>query len=299
MLKAFDWIRRCRNGTELLATLALLETRTLKIKPPELAEHKCIGPPLTLFDRPCQRCWVYAPVGEQRPYLCSACLQILAEASHPDWVDKARHGAIIWGAVSDMPRLLASDHDAKIPIFGRFILDAHHFLIVLNRRDLAAWLGELAIYDSQRLTGVLQVFPSVYTHQRTDFASIFTLATAQDYQASYWELRVQLHPRPFYLLADVHRKRRIQRDVTLGEAIQMLEMVRAIRMLFNPEEQATLLMLARKPAGQEWHFYWGRFIRQLTPAARDFIETWQIRQWPAEKLKLLYDLKPYMVDYTS
>ncbi len=41
-------------------------------------------------------------------------------------------------------------------------------------------------------------------------------------------------------------------------------------------------------------FYWGRFTRQTDQRARDMLNSWDIRRWPDNKVKLLYELVDYV-----
>lgn len=299
MLSTFDWLRRSRSGPELLATLSLLATGELKQPLKAMVESKLMGPPLTLFERPCQRCWVYPPVSLEPPWLCRTCRQIVDAADNGHFKQVCIQSVVVWGTVNRHPKILDARHLAVVPVFGQFSPDENHFLIVVYQKDLLTWLKELALYDSSRVSGVLQVFPTIRSGANAGFSQLFTLAAALQDSSPSRDLRVLLNPRPSYLLDSQMRKTLTDRNLALAEAIQMLEMVRAIRSLFGPVEQEHLMSLARMPAGQEQQFYWGRFMGNLSSEARDFIETWQLRHWPVERLKLLYDLKPFMVDFAS
>ena len=70
MLTGFDWLRRSRNGQELLATLTSLAER-----PDLFAEAGEIGPPPDALQNPCARCWIHPQAGGARS--CRICGEIL------------------------------------------------------------------------------------------------------------------------------------------------------------------------------------------------------------------------------
>lgn len=299
MLTSFDWIRQCRSGAELLATLALLETNSLHLPYPSSPDYKSLGPPLTLCERPCRRCWIYAPVKLEPPWLCQTCLQVVTESGERHWRRASTQSVVIWGTVNRLPKIIGTGQPSGVVVLGCHVYDSNHFLLILYRKDLLTWLKELAIYDSDRLAGLLQIFPPAPDRHEAGFASLFSLAVALNDPHQMDQLRIHLHPRPYYLLQSKMRKQLDSRNLSLTESIQLLEMVKAIRRIFGPREQEQLLELARMNVGQERQFYWGRFVGNISPEARNFLEIWQLRHWSLERFKLLYDLKPYMVDFTS
>ena len=44
----------------------------------------------------------------------------------------------------------------------------------------------------------------------------------------------------------------------------------------------------------EEQFYWGRFQGSLNQKARDMLDSWGVRQWPENRIKLLYELMDYV-----
>ena len=97
MLTGFDWLRRSRNGQELLATLIALAE-----KPALFATAGEIGPPPAALQSPCARCWIHPQVGGTRS--CRLCGEILERSRGLSGL--ARAAVVIWGWVNRVPQTL-------------------------------------------------------------------------------------------------------------------------------------------------------------------------------------------------
>ena len=49
----------------------------------------------------------------------------------------------------------------------------------------------------------------------------------------------------------------------------------------------------------EAHFYWGRFLGQISQETRDMLNAWQIRRWPKPQIDLLYELIEHVEFYRT
>ncbi len=286
MLEPFDWIRRCKSGSELLATLDSLDT-----DPGLFDGRDGPGPPITLFDRPCRRCWVYPPAGGAAT-LCKACRAVMAGNDRRK--DDRAWSAAIWAHVNRLPAGLAGRTGFYADrIQGAFVRDERHFLLILERRRLKAWLQETLVYHGAALKGLFQVFPAVSGAGKRSMGEILCRAVQLDARFPMDVLRVRFYPKPNQLFFP---KKRDQQGVLTFEVtafLRLLEMSRVLRSLLRPDAQDLLRELLELKDKSEEQFYWGRFMGMLTPEARDMLEAWRIRTWARPQVQLLYEMFNY------
>ena len=79
--------------------------------------------------------------------------------------------------------------------------------------------------------------------------------------------------------------------------MSLLEMASVFRSVLSPTTQQILYGLLNLKDAKEEGFYWGRFLGMLTPQEKDMLNAWKIRQWPRQRVKLLYELTKY-VDFS-
>lgn len=286
MLDNLDWLRRSRTGAELIATLKCLAAE------PDLASAEAkIGPPLSAFGGPCQRCWIY-PRASGAAY-CEFCQAILDEA----WKlgDFSRRSVVIWGFVNRLPKQLQNGEgfrDSRIS--GAYVHDEQRFLLMMHKRQLRPCLQEMVIYHGSDLRGLIQIFPTAGS--RGDVGMGDFLCRAIHHEASFPmdQLRVRFYSAPYQLIKPHRRDRQGLLTFEVSEFLRLLEMAAVFRTLLRPEEQNMLSDLLKVDDVAEEQFYWGRFMGYLGQEAKDMLKAWKIRQWPRNRIKLLYELIDYV-----
>jgi hypothetical protein len=297
MLSSFDWLRRSQTGAELLATLEYLrQSRTTE--PGLFPTGDEIGPPYSALDGPCQRCWVYPRLPSSRRNYCKSCQAILARASRLGKI--SRHSIVVWGFVNRLPeRLRTGEEFYGHRISGVYVHDEHRFLLVMHRRGLKAWLQELVIYHGSDLKGLVQIFPTTGTKRGTGMGDILCRAVHHEARFSMDQLRVRFFSAPYQLLKPHIRDQQGLLTFEVSEFLSLLEMAAVFRTILRPEEQESLYKLVNLDDASEEQFYWGRFMGYLSQEAKDMLSTWNVRQWPRHRIKLLYELVGYVAFYQT
>ncbi|MBF0495124.1 MAG: hypothetical protein HQK58_00890 [Deltaproteobacteria bacterium] len=288
MLTAFDWLRRCRNGSELLATL-----NYLKEQPDLLLDQDEVGPPLTAVTKPCQRCWIYPCVAAPYKKYCRTCTTIRTRAEK--FNETSKHSVVIWAVVNRLPKQLRAEEGfAGSIVSASYVHDEQHFLLVINHHELKPWLQELLLYQGDTLKGLIQVFPPADDAPRSSMGEILCRVIHQETRFPMDLLRVRFFSNPFQVLYT--RSRETQGLLTFEaiDFLSLLEMATIFRTLLRPEEQGMLRQLTSLGDGKEKQFYWGRFMGFLDSEAKDMLSAWNIRQWSDNRIKLLYELVKYV-----
>lgn len=307
MLKPFDWLRRCQTGAELLATLQALEATSDLFQPEE------IGPPPSALDGPCQRCWIYprrpgqpasdgglpAELVEAPGRYCQTCQTVL-DAAWP-LNSLSRNAAVVWGMVNQLPRQLREREGFyREHLLSAHLHDEHHFLLMLYKRHLRDWLQELVLYHGADLIGLIQIFPTTGGRTGESMGDLLTRVASQDVHAAPDQLRVRFYAAPYQVTAPHLRDRQGILSFEVAEFLRLLEMAGVFRVLLRPAEQEALRELLTLEDAKEESFYWGRFLGQLSPEAKDMLSAWRLRAWPRERLQLLYELTNYIhVDFSQ
>ena len=292
MLNRFDWLRRSRTGAELLATLKWFEDT------PDLLNEEEIGSPHSALGGPCQRCWIYPRTPSPRTSLyCTPCQAILARARELGHI--SHRSIVIWGLANRLPKPLESGegfHDSRI--LGAYVHEQHHFLLMMHRMELKAWLQELAIYHGADLKGLIQILPPTGAGKGIGMGDVLCRAIHHEGRFPLDQLRVRFFSAPYQLLMPHTRDQLGLLTFDASEFLSLLEMAAVFRTLLRPDAQHVLYELLTLDDISEEQFYWGRFLSYLSPEAKDMLSAWKIRQWPQNRIKLLYELVNY-VDFYS
>ena len=297
MLSGFDWLRRNRTGAELLATLKLLETQPDLLLNPQGAEPgQEIGPPHSALRGPCRRCWVYPrqPSSQHNPHYCRACQAIVNRSRHLG--DLSRESIIIWGFVNGLPRQLNGQESR---VLGSFVRDQYHFLVMLRHRELKPFLQELVMYHGEELKGLLQIVPTVGVSGDLSMADVLCRVIHHETVFAMDRLRVRFYAAPYQVLIPHVFDRKGVLTFDISDFLSVLEMVAVFRTLLQPDEQKMLHDLLTIDDPAEAQFYWGRLMGLLNSQAKDMLSAWNIRQWPRDRVKLLYELMDYVAFYRA
>jgi len=297
MLSSFDWIRRCATGAELLATL---EYFTIL---PDLFDNQLdLAAPFAADADVCQRCWTYsmgwqAPESSSKkrlsPQYCQACALVMEKAA--ELGRTSRHSSVIWGFVNQIPRHLeAGEGFYRKHAHGWYVQDAHHFLLLLDRRNLQDWLQELALYHGSDLKGLLQIFPTTGSGRGFSMGELLCRAILHEARFAMNALRIRFFSAPHQLLRPHVRDQKGVLTFDVSDFVGLLEMASIFRTLIRPNEQQMLYELLHITKPAEKQFYWGRFLGFVSQEARDMITAWNIRQWPEPRLQFFYELFEYV-----
>jgi len=292
MLSHFDWLRRSQTGAELLATLDI-HTNQPDLLP---ADGEEIGPPVSAVEGPCERCWVYPCLPRYR--YCKTCRAILARANQLR--NAAYHAIVIWGHVNQLsPLIRMGDGFQEHHILGVYIHDQNHFLLMMPRRELKTWLQELILYHGPALRGLLQVVPTTMTGKSVRMGEVVVRTAYLDSRFPMDRLRVRFYAAPYQVLVPHTREEQGLLTFEASEFLSLLEMAAVFRTILRPQEQATLRELLNLKDAAEAQFYWGRFVGQLSQEAKDMLSGWRVRQWPKNRVQLLYELADYVAFYQT
>jgi len=284
MLTRFDWLRRCRTGAELLATLSTLTSHS------HLLDGQ-LGPPHSAWGGPCRRCWVYASPPDD--HYCLFCQKIASRAKNRGAM--SRKAVVIWGYVNQLPRYLETaegfyaDH-----ALGSYAHDPHRFLLVVYRYDLKIWLQELVLYHGAAMKGLLQIIPTMGAMPSMDMGEALSQIVQREANYSLDRLRVQFYASPAHIHRFNLRDKRGKLTFEITEFMRMLEVATLFRTLLYPDEQQMLYQLLQVDDVGEAQFYWGRFLGKISQEAKDMLNAWKIRQWPANQIELLYEMIAYV-----
>ena len=283
MLTPFDWIRRCQSGMELLATLTLLNEG--------LAAECAIGeapaePPYGALAGPCLRCWVY-PRAEGSGY-CPFCASVAQEAPKNNQI--IRRVSVVWGYANRIPRVLGQER-----VLAHYVLDDQRFLAMLPRQAVKPWLQDMLLEEGMDLRGLLQVFPTQGAGRNIGMGDILCRAIHHEANLPRAQLWVRFYSAPHQLVNPRQRNEEGILSFDAGEFLRMMDMAEVFRAVLHPEQQQALHEILALEDSEEQAFHWGRFTRQLDQRAHDMLTGWQFRQWPQNKVKLLYELVYYVL----
>jgi hypothetical protein len=334
MLNSFDWIRRSRTGAELLGTLRYLaEEQRAKSKEQEeekkpyapesepyaLCSMPSIGPAHSALNSPCQRCWIYprASCSDQAddPY-CKFCKAILDKTRGLGPVSRA--SIVVWGFVNRLPKQLQNatrrqgdkgtgdmrheNGDTKPSSLksqvsdrlGVYIHDENRFLLMMYRRGLRPWFQELILYNGADLKGLLQILPTTGSAGGINMGESLCRAIHHEANFPMDRLRVRFYSDAHQVLKAHIRDRQGLLTFEAAEFLRLLEMAKIFRVSLRPEEQKMLYELLTIDKNLEEQFHWGRFQGRLSQEAKDMLNSWRIRHWPKNRVKLLYELIDYV-----
>jgi len=113
------------------------------------------------------------------------------------------------------------------------------------------------------------------------------------------QLRVRFFSAPHQILIPHARDKQGLLTFEVSEFLSVLEMAAVFRTILYPREQKALYELLNLEDTSEEQFYWGRFMGFLSQEAKDMLNAWRIRQWPKNRIKLLYELVDYVAFYQT
>jgi hypothetical protein len=314
MLKSFDWIRRSQSGTELLATL-----RCLAEDPDFASVAKEIGPPYSALVGPCKRCWIYPRVSDKDDY-CQWCKKIRKRGQK--LAPLSKNTALIWGFVNQLPPQLqqvqqlqkagtgagpyhgihgihGNEAGSKVNyIFGTYIHDTNSFLLAIASRKIKTWIQDIVIHQGPDLRGLLQIFPTTGSSKKTGMGDLLCRAVHHEANLPLDRLRVRFYSNPYQLVKPHERERKGILTFEVSEFLGLLEMAEVYRALIRPHEQKEIYEVLQIEETMERQFYWGRLLKRLDKAARDMLTAWNIRNWPQDRIGLLYELFDYVCSVT-
>jgi len=293
MLSSFDWLRRSQTGAELLATLEYLTSRPDLFPPGDE-----IGPPFSALDGPCQRCWVYPRLASPGQSYCPSCQAILARATKLGGI--SRQSTVIWGFVNRLSKLLRMGEGfSDYHVLGAYVHDGNHFLLMMPRHELKPWLQELVIYHGSDLKGLIQILPTTGAGKGVNMGDVLCRAVYHEARFPMDQLRVRFFSAPHQILIPHARDKQGLLTFEVSEFLSVLEMAAVFRTILYPREQKALYELLNLEDTSEEQFYWGRFMGFLSQEAKDMLNAWRIRQWPKNRIKLLYELVDYVAFYQT
>ncbi|MBC8263096.1 MAG: hypothetical protein H8E47_03120 [Anaerolineales bacterium] len=293
MLSSFDWLRRSETGAELLATLEYLTSR-----PDLFPSGDEIGPPFSALNGPCPRCWVYPRAPSSRRNYCPSCHAIAARASRLGGI--SRQSIVLWGLVNRLSKLLQMGEGFDdYHVLGAYAHDENHFLLMMPRHELKPWLQELVIYHGADLKGLIQILPTTGVGKGVNMGDVLCRAVYHEARFPMDQLRVRFFSAPHQILIPHARDKQGLLTFEVSEFLSVLEMAAVFRTILRPQEQASLYELLNLEDTSEEQFYWGRFLGFLTQEAKDMLSAWRIRQWPKDRIKLLYELVNYVAFYQT
>ena len=262
--------------------------RYLAEKPDLTGDGMEIGPPHSALGGPCRRCWVYPRLEDD--IHCRHCREILYRGRGLS--TSSRHTLLVWGYVSECPRELFRERARtnKHRALDVFVPDENHFLIALDRYELKPWIQELVVYYGHDLRGLLQMFPTMGGGGNMDMGDILARAVHHEANFPMDRMRVRYYSSPQQLVRPHLREREGLLTFELSEFLNLLEMTEMVRTLLRPDEQKELYELRTIRDVKEQQFYWGRFLGRLEQRTRDMLTSWGIRQWPPNRIELIFEL---------
>jgi len=277
MLNAFDWIRLCENGAELIATLDAIKS-TPQIFPDAIR----MGPPVRCIDGPCERCWIFPRLPESS--FCETCQAIVAESRNLGSV--SRKCLLIWGAVNVLPDLDLNENKSR----SVFMPDDTHFLVVVNGRDVAGWLKQVVMDQDTGLKGLLTIFPTTGKRPTFTMGDILCRAIYHDSRFPMDRLRIRYFARPGQVKAPHLREKQGLLIFDVLEFMLLLEMAAMFKSRLGFHDRDAIRQIADIQNPQEQAFQWGRLMGRLDIEARDMLTHWELREWSPNRINLLCEL---------
>lgn len=290
MLTPFDWLRRCVTGAELLATLHFFEKRQ------RLPSQQALGSPISALHRPCQRCQLFPQRLEfsssPSDRYCDFCGKVLAFSRRV--YKTASHCVVVFGFVPQLARQLKQGEwlEGKKLLAG-YIHENDHFIVMMPRKELKAWLQNLIFHHGPELQGIFQIFPTLGSDKGSGIGELLNWALKNELNIGLGAWQVQFYARAFSLINPHRRGPGTLLACHVAEFLALLETAEVFRDKLFPHEQQQLYDLLQLRDTKEEQFYWGRFLGSLTQEAKDMLTSWRIRQWSASQVQLLYALIEY------
>ncbi|OQX64957.1 MAG: hypothetical protein B5M55_05085 [Desulfococcus sp. 4484_242] len=287
MLTTFDWLRCCESGAELIAT-----TDLIKSAPDLFPVEEEIGPPVCGIDGPCMRCWIYPRLPESSDHYCKTCEAIISKAKGLGRI--SRDCMIVWGFVNFLPDPIKRDGEIKkIQARCLYLLDENHFMLIMLGHKLKDWLREVLLYHGSELKGLMLLFPTIGKGGSSSMGDILCRAIHQDSRFPMDRLRIRFFSRPAELKFPHRRENQGILTFEASEFLGLLEMATIFRAQLLPNEQDMVREAVSLKDNREKSFYWGRLMGFLRQEARDMLTAWKFKEWPENRIRLLYELVAY------
>jgi len=280
MQNAYDWLQICPSGSELMATLDLIADEP--DLPEIVAKEDCLGIPQTAFDGPCLRCRYFSRLPND--HFCYFCNHVMVR--EPIIRSLARHSVVLWCFVNFPPKKIPK---SNYEVFYH-IVDDNRFICCTNRWNLKSLLQEIMLVQGPDWLGVLQIFPTFQGGETMTMSDMLCSAIFDEKTLIQDRLYIKFYSSPFQF---VHKKEREREGKLIFEAtdfIGYLEMAEIFKRGLYLEEQDRLRQVLDIDDPSEKQFYWGRFLAQVRPEARDFLDSWNLRNWTPPQVSLFYEL---------
>jgi hypothetical protein len=201
----------------------------------------------------------------------------------------ARHLSVIWGYTNQIPN---PRHER---ILGHYVLDTQRFLLLIPRQAVKPWLQALLLEAGLEMRGLMQIFPTQRSGPTIGMGDILCRAIHHEANLPRTQLWIRFYSAAFQLINPRQRSEEGILSFEAAEFLRLMDMAEIFRALLRPEQQQALHELLAIEDNEEQAFHWGRFIRQLDQGANDMLASWQVRHWPSNKVKLLYELVNYVL----
>ena len=145
------------------------------------------------------------------------------------------------------------------------------------------------------MKGLFQIFPTTGSGEKILMGDILCRAIYYEANLPRDQMYVRFFSNPYQLIKPHLRDELGLLTFEISEFLSLLEMSEVFRHLILPAEQKEIWELASINEPEERQFYWGRLFGRLDSTARDMLAGWNIRNWPKEQIKLLYELFNYVV----
>jgi len=284
MQNAYDWLLISKSGGELLATIDLVTDEP--DLPGIVAKEECLGLPQTAFDGPCLRCRYYSRLANS--HYCYFCNHVMVRESVVR--SYARHSVALWCFVNYPPKKIPkTSHE----VFCH-IVDDNRFICCTNRWNLKNFLQEMMMIQGPDWLGTLQIFPVFRGGETLTMSDLLCSAIFDESALVQDRLYIKFFSSPYQF---VHKREREREGKLIFEAtdfVGYLEMAEIFKRGLYLEEQDRLRQLLDIEDASEKQFYWGRFLAQVRPEARDFLDSWKMKNWTESQVSLFYELLDFV-----
>lgn len=295
MQTIFDWLALSSSGQELMSTLYSLRV----LEPGDFAADP--GPPLSALSPLCRRCRCFSSLDGKGGH-CRTCADVLDKRKK--FVSIVKEAVLIWGCVNVLPAPVLARCHSKVGAVSSyvpglhqpfcFIPDEYHFLAVLKRHHLQAWLQELVFAHGRSLQGHLQIFPSSGSKRFRQMGDILSSVKGLEDSRFLNPLHIRFYPDATYVFQRLWTIESKTFLSDIGKFLSLLELVKSFKHLFDPYMQRQLLEILSLRDPKEKKFFWGRLLGQVEGRAREFLDSYGFDQWPLSKIRIFSSLMAYV-----
>jgi hypothetical protein len=285
MQNAYDWLRICRTGGELIATIDLVSDEP--DLPGIVAKEESLGSPQTAFTGPCLRCSYYERLFNKN--YCYFCNQVMVRENVLRSI--ARHSVALWCFVNYPPK--RNPKTSNYEVFSH-IVDNSRFICCTNRWNLKNLLQEMMMMQGPDWLGTIQIFPVFKGGDTLTMSDLLCSAIFDESALVQDQLYVKFFSSPFQFVHKREREREGKLIFEVTDFIGYLEMAEIFKRGLYLEEQDRLRQVLEVEDVTEKQFYWGRFLAQVRPEARDFLDSWKMKTWTESQISLFYELLDFV-----